>query len=79
MIVEDASINTSEIMAAESNRVYIGKDCMTADDGEVRNSDMHPIHGIYSRKRGNYGKSIVINNHVWLAKDIVILKGVKIS
>ena len=79
IIGENTSINTGEITAAEGKGVYIGKDCMIANGFEIRNSDMHPIYDIGSGERVNYGKSIVISNHVWLAKDVSILKGVNIA
>jgi len=70
--------NTSRIFAQEDNsRIIIGNDCLI---GEVtmRTSDSHSIIDIESTKRINFAEDILIGNKVWIAQDVLILKGVKI-
>lgn len=65
------------IAALEGQAIFIGKDCMLADDISIRTGDSHPIinkNGI----RTNPAKSVIIGNHVWIGTDVLILKGAKI-
>ena len=78
-IGKGTTINTGELTAAEGKNVHIGRDCMIANGFEIRNSDMHPIYDRQTGRRLNDGESIFIDDHVWLAKDVVVLKGVRIE
>lgn len=45
----------------------------------IRTSDSHPIYDIESNKRINPAKNIHIGNHVWIAPQSTIMKGVNIG
>lgn len=60
-------------------KVKIGDDCMFGSNITLRCSDAHTIFHQESRKIENKGKDIEIGNHCWLATDVTVLKGVKIS
>jgi len=66
------------LSAKEENiHLQIGNNCMLSRNINILTSDGHPIYqnGI----RINPAQSISINNHVWLADDVTILKGVTIG
>ena len=45
----------------------------------VRTSDSHPIYRIDDNQRINPAKSVTIGNHVWVAPNTKIMKGVNIE
>jgi acetyltransferase-like isoleucine patch superfamily enzyme len=61
------------------SKVTIGKDCMFANDIDIRTGDSHSIIDPVSGKRLNHAADVVIGNHVWIAPHVVILKGVSIG
>lgn len=67
------------IRAVESTNVIIGDECLIATDVVIRTNDGHPIYDTKSGERLNKSQDINIGNHVWLADEAVILKGVKIG
>ncbi|MCW2496478.1 acyltransferase [Jatrophihabitans sp.] len=67
------------ISAVEGEDVSIGEDVMFAKNIEVRVDDTHPLFDVESEERVNPSKSIVIGEHVWLAKHVVVMGGVTIG
>lgn len=61
------------------SRVLIGEDCMFANDIDIRTGDSHSIIDAASGQRLNYAADVVIEDHVWIAPHVVILKGVHIG
>lgn len=59
--------------------VTIGKDCMFANRIIVRTSDSHGIYNLDGNERINLPKPVTIGNHVWIAPNTLILKGVTIG
>lgn len=57
--------------------ITIGKDCMFSNNIIVRTSDSHPIYK--DGQRINPATPIVIGNHVWIAPETTILKGVTVG
>ncbi|WP_208321889.1 acyltransferase [Paramicrobacterium chengjingii] len=70
---------TCFLTAAEGTSITIGNDCMIASNNEIRTHDGHPIFDVRSGKRTNTARSISIGNHVWLAKDAVVLSGAEVG
>ena len=68
------------LLSKEPNlSIEIGDDVMTAYGVKIRTTD---IHAVINKNTGmviNMGKSIKICNHVWLAKDVNVYKGVHIA
>ena len=60
-------------------RVVIGEDCMFAHGKEIRCGDSHSIIDLKNGERINYAKNVTIGKHVWIASDVMILKGVSIG
>ena len=64
----------------DSPGIIIGDDCMFAADCLVRSSDAHPILEYPSLKHLNEStKSVVIEEHVWIARNASILKNTTIG
>lgn len=66
------------IVAAEGTKVIIGSDCIFAYHVHIRTSDQHCIFN-ENGERINPAKDIQIGNHVWLGREFVIMKGVRIG
>lgn len=71
--------NQTFISAVEGASVEIGTDCMIATGVEIRTDDAHPIYGVQTGKRVNTTESIVIGDHVWLTKNVVVMGGVNVG
>jgi acetyltransferase-like isoleucine patch superfamily enzyme len=70
----------SHIAAAEPHStIEIGERCLFSSCVDVRTTDSHSIIALPSRKRINRGRDVRIGNHVWLGKDVSVLKGVTIG
>ena len=52
---------------------------MVSKDVSIRTGDSHSIIDLKTKKRINFGKDVVIGNHVWLGLNTSILKGVRIG
>ncbi len=61
------------------SRAVIGKECMFANDIDVRTGDSHSILDAASGQRINFAGDVTIGDHVWVASHVVILKGVEIG
>jgi len=71
----EVSISVTE----PGSEVIIGKDCMFANDIDIRVGDSHSVMDVVTGKRINFAENINIGDHVWVAAHTVILKGVKIG
>lgn len=58
--------------------IEIGNNCMFGSNIIIRNTDSHTIIDKTTKEVLNRGKDVEIGNHVWLARDVVVMKGVKI-
>lgn len=69
-----------QLCAQEDNmRIIIGNDCMFSHHINVRTSDSHVIKDINTDERLNKPQSVSIGNHVWVAPNSIIMKGVSIG
>lgn len=71
----DVHINVQE----DDNYIEIGEDCMFSGGVQVRTSDSHKIFDIKTEERINEAESVSIGDHVWIAMDAKIMKGVTIG
>lgn len=68
-----------QLCAQEANTsIKVGNDCMFSNNIIVRTSDSHPIYD-NKRNRINPAKSVLIGEHVWIAPNSKILKGVVVG
>ncbi len=77
-IGRDTTFGQVSIINGEGTSVRIGEDCMLSFDVELRTTDSHAIIDAASLERVNPGADIVIEDHVWLAAHVTVLKGVRI-
>lgn len=64
-----------QISATEGKRIEIGNNCMFSSGIDIRNGDSHGIFSLETGLRQNYAEDVKIGEHVWLAKDVTVLKG----
>ena len=79
--IDNRSTFTREVHvnAQENNsEISIGEDCMLSNTIIIRTSDSHPIYN-NNGQRINPAKSIKIGNHVWIAPNSKVMKGVTIG
>ncbi|MDF1874426.1 acyltransferase [Sulfurimonas sp. SAG-AH-194-I05] len=70
--------NFCYLSAKEENiTLTIGNNTALSRNIKVMTSDGHPIY--QNNKRINYAKDITINNNIWIADNVTILKGVEIG
>lgn len=73
--VVEAAIGVTE----PGSKIEIGSECMFAHGIEIRSGDSHSIFDKANGERINFARNINIGRHVWLAADVMILKGVEIG
>lgn len=62
-------------MAEDGHRVSIGRDCMISSRVEFLTSDFHSILDRETGVRLNPGANILVEDHVWIGRNVQILKG----
>ena len=66
----------ARIVMPESSDIYIGNDCMFANDVTIHGADGHTIFDINTGEICNaVVHQVRINNHCWLGSSCLILKG----
>ena len=68
----------THIASCEGKTIEIGNDCLVSSNVNIRNTDSHSVVDM-NGKRLNYGKDIVIGDHVWICNNVSVLKGSKIN
>ncbi len=63
----------------KDSKIIIGDDCMFASNIWIRNSDMHAIFDLSTQNRINFSQNVLIQPHVWLGQDVLLLKNAKIG
>lgn len=71
----DIQINAQE----DNSMIIIGSDCMFSNTITIRTSDSHPIYDLETNERLNNARNVIIGNHVWIAPNSKVMKGVKIG
>lgn len=82
IIIDDQCTFThdTQLCAQEDNCVIkIGEDCMFSHHINVRTSDSHLIYDTDTNQRINLPQNVEIGNHVWIAPEAKIMKGVSIG
>ena len=67
------------VAASEHQNVIIGKDVLIGAETFVMTSDVHVLYDLDTKKRLNFPSSVFIGDHVWIARDCKVLKGVSIA
>lgn len=80
LIGKNVSVTSSVAMSAtEGTTIRVGEDVMFASENEVRADDGHPIFDVRTGQRVNISRSIVIGEHVWVARRAVLLGGARVG
>lgn len=74
----NTSMGTVEINVAYAS-VLVGKDCLFSANVMIRTQDAHYIFDKDSMKRLNMPADVVIENQVWIGKNVCLLPGAKIG
>lgn len=69
----------TRVYAHEPAKITIGEDCLIASDVVISASDMHTIFDVTSGERINMAQDILVQDHVWLAAGVNLMKGVVIG
>lgn len=69
--------HNSYLVAKESTKLSIGDDCGLSRNLTIMTSDGHPIYK--DGKLTNSAQDIKVENHIWIAENVSILKGVTIQ
>ncbi len=77
-IDENFSMAGGFVTVGVNTSLKIGKDCMFSNDIVIRTHDGHVIMDGNTGNVVNKPKDVIIGNHVWLAKLVTVLKGVRI-
>ena len=67
----------SYLSAKEGKSLIIKEKCMLSRNVKIMTSDGHPVYE--DGNIINHAKDVLINEHVWLADNVTILKGVTIG
>ncbi len=79
-IGQNTTIESAGIALVEDGMsIDIGEDCMIAYGVDFRTSDSHSVIDLATGKRTNPPGPIVIGDHVWIARNAQICKGVRIA
>lgn len=76
---ENFSCVKAECYLYEGKGIYIGRDNQWSFGVQVRNSDAHAIIDLNTKECINTGKDVIIGDHVWIASNVLILKGAEIA
>ena len=79
IIDEHTTMLGGEVASTEGCSVKIGKDCMFSANIDIRNGDSHTIYSTIDGNRINKARDIVIGDHVWLTRNVSVLKGAEIA
>jgi len=61
--------------STEGGEIIIGRDCMLANDIDIRTGDSHSIISNDSGERINHAQDVNLKDHVWVGAHVRILKG----
>ncbi len=67
-----------DIRAQEGATITIGSECLFSN-ARILTSDLHSILDLETGERLNPARSIVIEDRVWLAEDVKIMKGARVG
>lgn len=78
-IGDETTCGATQIVSLEPYEIKIGKNCMISYGVEIRNTDSHKIFDQETNEWINIGKEVIIEDQVWIASKVTILKGSKIG
>lgn len=79
VIGNKTTFQSVSLIIKEGHNIFIGEDCMFSSKIEIRTSDSHSIYDVNTGERLNKPGDVLICDHVWLGKDVIVSKGVVIN
>ena len=79
IVGKQTSFQSVSVYIGEGQSVKVGDDCMFSARIEIRTTDSHSIYEEATGKRLNKPQPVVIGNHVWLGKEVIVSKGVTLK
>ena len=76
---KSTSNGTSIVMEGAGRHVVVGEDCMFASGIYIRNSDLHSLIDLESNTWLNEPGDVLLEPHVWVGQDAMILKNTEIG
>ena len=67
-----------ELAAMEGTSITIGQDCLCSSNIQMRTGDSHAVLDL-SGRRINPSRDITLGDHVWVGRDVSILKGAEVA
>lgn len=80
-IGNNTSIQYNSHFCAQEDKISIvlGDDCMLSNNIIIRTSDSHSVLNSITKERINPPGNVIIGNHVWIAAQVIVLKGVQLG
>lgn len=76
---EKTTVNGAYILCLEGASVTLGRDCMLSYEIEIRTSDAHSILDSTTMERVNPAQDVVLGDHVWVGKGVILMQGTQIA
>ncbi|QRM35620.1 acyltransferase [Microvirga sp. VF16] len=77
---ENCSSNAIDcLIEGDGRSLCVGDDCMFSWGIQLRTSDSHGIIDLAERTQINKPENVIIGPHVWIAADVIIMKGVHVG
>ena len=79
LIGKNTTIENADLITKNSTntQIKIGDDCMISYNVKIRTNDGHTIYDNSTKEILNKAQNVMIDNHVWIAANATILKGVE--
>lgn len=78
-VKENAGIRGVNMEIGGGKSIVIGSLCMFSYGITLRNYDSHKVIDLETHHISNKAEDIVLGNHVWICKNVTILKGVTVG
>lgn len=79
-IGKDLSMGNSIVFnVQEGQNLIIGDDCEIGHKTIIYATDYYPIYNTKDKKRINFSSSVIIGDHVWIGRFVIISKGNQIG
>ena len=73
------TVGGARIDSRHGGLVSIGRDGLWAGEVRVLSDDMHPIRDREGRRLNAYGGTVIVEEHVWLGLEAIVLSGAHVG
>ncbi len=78
-IGDDTTVEGAYLLCDHECSITIGNDCMFSTDIMIRTGDKHPLYDLENDDLLNKPQNVTIEDRVWLAREVMVLKGCHIK